>query len=109
MSENIFKTNINNKEIIIIGTAHVSKKSTQLVEDTIIKENPNTVAVEICPSRYKSIFEKDKWQNMDIIKVIKEKKVFLLLINIILSSFQKKIADKFGIKPGAEMITAINL
>lgn len=107
MSENIFKTNINNKEIIIIGTAHVSKKSTQLVEDTIIKENPNTVAVEICPSRYKSIFEKDKWQNMDIIKVIKEKKVFLLLINIILSSFQKKIADKFGIKPGAEMLCAI--
>ena len=107
MSENIFRTNIKNKEIIIVGTAHVSKKSTQLVEDTIIKEHPDTVAVELCSSRYKSIFEKDKWRNMDIIKVIKEKKVFLLLINIILSSFQKKIADKFGIKPGQEMITAI--
>jgi len=104
---NISRLNINDKEIILIGTAHVSKESADLVVETIESEKPDTVCVELCSSRYQAISQKDKWQNMDIVKVIKEKKAFLLLSNLMLSSFQKKIADKFGIKPGQEMISAI--
>jgi len=95
------------KEIILVGTAHVSKESTRLVAAVIEEEIPDTVCVELCESRYQAIRQKDRWQNMNIIKVIKEKKAFLLLSNLLLASFQKKIADKFDIKPGAEMIKAI--
>jgi pheromone shutdown-related protein TraB len=59
-------------------------------------------------ARYQSIRQKDKWLDTDIIKVIKEKKSFLLLSNLLLASFQKRIADKFDIVPGAEMIKAID-
>jgi len=106
-NSNIKRLEINGKEIILIGTAHVSKESAELVVETIDAEKPDTVCVELCSSRYQAISQKDKWQNMDIVKVIKEKKAFLLLSNLMLSSFQKKIADKFGIKPGQEMISAI--
>jgi len=106
-NSNINRLEINGKEIILIGTAHVSKESAELVVETIELEKPDTVCVELCSSRYQAISQKDKWQNMDIVKVIKEKKAFLLLSNLMLSSFQKKIADKFGIKPGQEMISAI--
>ncbi len=95
------------KEIVLIGTAHVSQESSDLVAATIEAEKPDTVCVELCASRYQSIRQKDQWQNMDIVKVIKEKKAFLLLSNLILAAFQKRIAAKLDIVPGAEMIRAI--
>ncbi|MEE9536794.1 MAG: TraB/GumN family protein [Desulfobacterales bacterium] len=95
------------KEFILVGTAHVSKKSAQLVRTVIEEENPDTVCVELCQSRYQAIKQKDRWQDTDIIKVVKEKNSFLLLSNLLLASFQKRIAKQFGIKPGQEMITAI--
>jgi pheromone shutdown-related protein TraB len=95
------------KEIVLIGTAHVSQESSDLVAAVIEAEKPDTVCVELCASRYQSIRLKDQWQNMDIVKVIKEKKTFLLLSNLILAAFQKRIAAKLEIVPGAEMIRAI--
>jgi pheromone shutdown-related protein TraB len=95
------------KEIILVGTAHVSKESVQLVREAVQKEQPDTVCVELCPSRYQAIMQKDRWQDTDIVKVIKEKKSFLLLSNLLLASFQKRIAKKLDINPGQEMIEAI--
>lgn len=95
------------KEIILIGTAHVSKDSVKLVTSVIYDEKPDTVCVELCETRYQAIINKDMWLNTDIVKVIKEKKSFLLLSNLLMASFQKRIAKKFDIKPGQEMIEAI--
>jgi len=95
------------KEITLLGTAHVSRESVRLVQSVIENQKPDTVCVELCPSRYQSITQKDRWQEMDIIKVIREKKAFLLLSNLLLASFQKRIAKKFNIKPGQEMLQAI--
>jgi pheromone shutdown-related protein TraB len=106
-TNNIHSLFFEEKEIILVGTAHVSKESAQLVGDVIETEKPHTVCVELCEARYQSIRQKDKWLDTDIIKVIKEKKSFLLLSNLLLASFQKRIADKFDIVPGAEMIKAI--
>ncbi len=98
---------LGDKEIVLVGTAHVSQESSDLVAAVIEAERPDTVSVELCASRYQSIRMKDQWQNMDIVKVIKEKKTFLLLSNLILAAFQKRIAAKLDIVPGAEMIRAI--
>ncbi|MDP6395966.1 MAG: TraB domain-containing protein [Desulfobacterales bacterium] len=95
------------KTILLIGTAHVSRESADLVASVISEEKPDTVCVELCDSRYQAIRQKNKWQDTNIIKVIKEKKVFLLLSSLLLASFQKKIAKKLNIKPGGEMIKAI--
>lgn len=95
------------KEYIIIGTAHVSRESADLVERLITEEAPGTVCVELCQARYQSMMDSESWRNMDIIKVIREKKSFLLLANLLLASFQKKVADKFDIRPGEEMLRAV--
>ncbi len=107
-TNNIHSLFFEEKEVTLVGTAHVSKESAQLVSDIIEAEKPDTVCVELCDARYQSIRQKDKWLDTDIIKVIKEKKSFLLLSNLLLASFQKRIADKFDIVPGAEMIKAID-
>jgi len=95
------------KTVILVGTAHVSKESVDLVESVIAAEHPDTVAIELCASRFQSMTEPGQWQDMDIIRVIKEKKAFLLLSNLMLASFQKRIAAKLDITPGAEMAQAI--
>jgi pheromone shutdown-related protein TraB len=95
------------KQIHLIGTAHVSKESARLVKEIITTERPDTVCVELCNSRYQSLRHAEQWQNTDIVKIIKEKKAFLLLSNLMLASFQKRIGEKLNVKPGQEMITAI--
>ena len=105
--EAIHRLNFEDKEIILLGTAHVSRESTELVSSVIEEKKPDCVCVELCQSRYQVISQRDKWQKMDIIKVIKDKKAFLLLSNLLLASFQKRIARKLNIKAGEEMIKAI--
>lgn len=91
-NEAVHRLNFEDKEIILLGTAHISKESVELVSSVIEEEKPDCVCVELCQSRYQAISQKDKWQKMDIIKVIKDKKAFLLLSNLLLASFQKRIA-----------------
>ena len=95
------------KEVILVGTAHVSEESAELVVRVINHEQPDTVCVELCQSRYQSMTQSNTWKDTDLIKVIREKKTFLLLSNLMLASFQKKIGKKLGIKPGQEMLEAI--
>ncbi len=106
-SENVFHLTFDDKEIILVGTAHVSRESVDLVRNVIEAERPDTVCVELCPSRYQSIIDANQWKNTNILKVIKEKKAFLLLANLMLASFQRRIGEKFGVKPGAEMVQAL--
>jgi pheromone shutdown-related protein TraB len=106
-NSNLHRLYHDEKEIVVVGTAHVSRESTRLVDRVISEEKPDLVCVELCQSRYQAILQKDTWLEMDIIKVIKEKKAFLLLSNLLLASFQKKIARQFDIKPGEEMVRAI--
>ncbi|MTI66074.1 MAG: TraB/GumN family protein [Firmicutes bacterium] len=108
MSDNIHRLNLDGKEIILIGTAHVSKHSEVEVKEVIEAERPDSVCVELDKGRYNSVVQGSKWKDMDIIKIIKEKKAPLLLVNLVMSSFQKRIAKQFGINPGAEMVQGIN-
>ena len=107
-SKNVHILKKDEKEIILVGTAHVSKNSAEEVKKIIEEEKPDSVCVELCSARYNSIKNKKKWEEMDIISIIKQKKALLLLVNLILSSFQKRLAKQLGINPGQEMIQAIS-
>ena len=105
--ENITRLEMNGKEYILIGTAHVSKHSAEQVKEVIEAEKPDSVCVELDEQRYQTITEGSKWQEMDIIQVIKEKRASLLLMNLAISSFQNRMAKELGIKAGQEMIQGI--
>ncbi len=107
VEENITRIHLDGKEYILIGTAHVSKHSAEQVKEVIEAEKPDAVCVELDKQRYQSITDGNKWKEMDIIQVIKEKKASLLLMNLAISSFQNRMANQFGIKAGQEMIQGI--
>ncbi|MFZ7132981.1 MAG: TraB/GumN family protein [Eubacteriales bacterium] len=106
-NSNIHRLQYEDKEIILIATAHVSKNSAQEVKEVIEREQPDSICIELDKGRYQSLKEKDKWKNTDIVKIIKEKKVGFMLSNIILSNYQRKIAEQFNINAGQEMIQGI--
>ncbi len=98
---------VGNKDIYLLGTAHVSKQSVEdvrLVSETV---QPDTVCVELCASRYEVLTKQDAWQKMDIYKVVKDNKALFLLAQLGLSTFYRKIGQKLGVRPGAEMLEGI--
>ncbi len=107
MEENITRLDYQDKEIILIATAHVSKQSAELTKQVIEEEQPDSVCVELDEGRYQNIQNPKAWENTDIIQVIKKKKVGFLLANLILSSYQKKIAKGLNTVVGQEMLQGI--
>ncbi len=107
MKDQLIKIDYQGKEIILIPTAHVSQESVNLVRETIKEENPDSICIELDDQRYKNLKNPEAWKNTNIIDIIKEKKVTLLIANLILSSYQKNIAKKLKTKPGQEMMEGI--
>ena len=99
---------LNGRKITLIGTAHVSKESIDEVTQTINTLNPDCVAIELDEKRADSIQNAERYSQLDIIKVLKRHEGFLLLANLILSSFQRRMGLNVGVKPGDEMLAAIN-
>jgi len=107
MSDNIMTITLGGKEIKLIGTAHVSRESIEEVKSIICEEKPDMVCVELDQGRYNSITQKDSWEKLDLTKVFKEGKGFLLIANLVLASFQRRLGNELGVKPGEEMKTAV--
>jgi len=100
--------NVDDREIIVVGTAHISRQSVDLVREVIENEKPDTVCIELDPQRYKALSEQKRWESLDLKKLIKEKQLSTLIVNILLSSYQKKLGEKLGVMPGTELLEAAN-
>ncbi len=108
-SGNVHEILIDGKKILLIGTAHISQSSVDEVNNVLNQVKPDTVCIELCPSRYQAMLAKDQWKNMDIFKVIREGKSFLLFANLIMTAFQRRLGSRLGVKPGSEMFEAANV
>lgn len=93
----------------VVGTAHISERSVHEVRDTIEKVQPDTVAIELCQTRFDAMADPDRWRKLDIFQIIKQKKVLFTLAQLSLSSYQKRLGDKLGVQPGAEMAEAVKV
>lgn len=107
MNENIVKLNYKDKEIYLVKTAHVSKNSINDVKECIGEVKPDSICIELDEDRYKKISDPEKWSDTDIVKIIKEKKVGFLLVNLILASFQRRMAINMDSNSGGEMLEGI--
>ena len=95
------------EDIILVGTAHISKDSVKEVKSAIKKYNPNVVAVELCGKRYEALTKKDQWENTPITALLKANKAYLVLAQTFLASIQRRLGKEYGVEPGSEMIAAI--
>jgi pheromone shutdown-related protein TraB len=94
-------------EIIIVGTAHVSEKSVQEVVGKIEEVQPDIVAVELCPARYRAITGQEEEREIKISELLSGGKLYFLLVQWFLAYIQRKMGEEMGVKPGSEMLAAI--
>lgn len=105
----IEKLTINDCQVTLLGTAHVSKTSVDAVHALITSNNFDGIAIELCPSRYNALIDPDSLAKMDLFSVIKSGKAAMVTASLALGAFQQKMADEMGIELGAEMKMAAEL
>ena len=92
----------------ILGTAHVSSESVELVRNQIEEWGPDLVAVELCPSRMAALTEPESLDSEDLLKIIKEGRSAMILLQSALAAQQRRMGVSSGEKPGAELLAAVN-
>ncbi len=95
------------RRFYLVGTAHVSSNSADLVERVLREHQPDTVCLELCPARHDALSSPERWKETDIFSVIRTGRAYVLMAQFALSAFQKKLADEFRIRPGEEMLRAM--
>jgi pheromone shutdown-related protein TraB len=106
---NVDLIEVDGRSFYIVGTAHVSEHSADLVEKTIRDKNPDTVCLELCQARYDALSNPETWKQTDIFSVIKTGRAYVLMAQLALSTFQKQLAKEFHIRPGEEMHRAMSI
>lgn len=96
------------RRIHLVGTAHVSAESVELVRRTIEEVRPEAVAVELCAARLQALRDPERWKQMDLWSVIRQGRSTVLFAQLLLVGYQKRLGRKLGVTPGAEMIEAVN-
>jgi len=91
---------------VLLGTAHVSRASVEAVKEMADSAVFDAIAVELCPARHQALTKQQQWKDMDLYRIIREKKAGLVMANLALGAYQRRIAEQFGIEPGAELKAA---
>jgi pheromone shutdown-related protein TraB len=97
---------IEGREFILVGTAHVSRESADLVREVIEKERPDCVCIELDAQRFDALAHRQRWECLDLRQVIRQRQLAPLLANLVLASYQRKLGGALGVIPGSELLEA---
>jgi len=97
---------LDGREVVLIGTAHISQNSVDTVRKVIATEQPDTVCIELDAQRFQALRDRNRWESLNLIQVVRKGQVPFLLANLALASFQKRMGLQTGVKPGAELAAA---
>lgn len=104
--DDVHVIDLDGRTLYLVGTAHISQKSVELVERIISTERPDAVCLELDQKRYTTLTEKTRWESLDLKEVIRKKQLSTLMINMLMASYQKKLGNQLGVTPGAELLAA---
>ncbi|MGE3499502.1 MAG: TraB/GumN family protein [Candidatus Binatia bacterium] len=91
---------------VLVGTAHVSRESAELVERVIAAEQPDSICIELDPRRFEALARPAQFAALDLRAIIRQRQLAPLLVNLILSGYQRQLGGALGVMPGAEMLAA---
>jgi pheromone shutdown-related protein TraB len=104
---NVTRLDFAGKELYLVGTAHVSRQSVEEVRRVVAALRPDTVCVELDRGRYETLVDETRWRKLDVRDVLARGKLGLFLSSLLFAGFQKRLGDKLGVRPGAEMLAAV--
>jgi len=105
-AEDVEILELDGREFVLVGTAHISQHSVDLVREVIEAEKPDAVCVELDAQRYEALSQQKKFESLDLREVIRNRQLAALLMNMLLASYQKRLGGKLGVTPGSELLEA---
>ncbi len=108
-ASDVHRIGLADREILLVGTAHISRESVDLVRAVIEREQPDAVCVELDPGRYQALQEEQRWESLDLRQVIRQRQLATLMANLILASYQKRLGGMLGVAPGSELLEAVHV
>ncbi len=100
---------LGDRKVTLVGTAHISEESRKEVEETIEEIEPDLVGVELDEKRFESLNDRDGWKDLDLAEAIRDGKGYLLLMNLLLAVYQRRLGLEEGIEPGEELMAAVEM
>lgn len=108
-SPDVHRLQVGGRLFVLVGTAHISQHSVDLVRQVIEREGPDRVCIELDPQRYEALSQGSRFDSLDLREIIRKKQLAPLMINLILASYQKRLGMKLGVKPGSELLEAAKI
>ena len=105
-SSDVHRLEVDGRQFILVGTAHISRESVDLVREVIERERPDTVCVELDAQRYEALSQEQRWESLDLREIIRNKQLTTLLMNLLLASYQRRLGLQLGVTPGSELLEA---
>ena len=105
----VHRLRVGAREIVLVGTAHISRESVDLVREVIDREQPDTVCIELDQQRFEALSQEQRWESLDLREVIRNRQLTTLLANLLLASYQRRLGGKLGVVPGSELLEAIQV
>jgi pheromone shutdown-related protein TraB len=105
-SEDVRVVRLGEREVVVLGTAHVSRESVDLVRSAIGELRPDAVCVELDPKRFEALARPERFEALDLREVIRSRQLATLGLNLALASYQRALGLSLGVRPGAELLEA---
>jgi pheromone shutdown-related protein TraB len=102
----VHRIEVGGRRITIVGTAHISRESVDLVREVIEGEEPDCVCLELDAQRYEALSQGQRFEDLDLRQVIRGRHLSTLMANLILASYQKRLGQQLGVTPGSELLEA---
>jgi pheromone shutdown-related protein TraB len=107
--EEVETLELEGRRVVLVGTAHISQESVDLVRRVLERERPNVVCVELDQRRFDALSQRKRWEGLDLREIIRKRQLATLMINLFLASYQKRLGGKLGVVPGSELLAAIEV
>ncbi len=105
-SSDVHLVEVGGRSFYLVGTAHVSRESRDLVRRVIEQERPDCVCVELDERRFEALSQEHKFDDLDLRAVIRQRQLVTLMLNLVLSAYQRQLGLSLGVMPGAELLEA---
>jgi len=105
-SGDVHRVEVAGRELWLVGTAHISQRSVDLVREVIEREKPDAVCIELDEGRYEALSQEKKFEEQDLREVLRRKQLSTLMLNLILASYQRRLGLQLGVAPGSELLEA---
>ncbi len=106
MPQDVHRIESDGRTVIVVGTAHISRESVEQVRETIEREEPDRVCIELDERRFEALSKPQRFDSLDLKEIIRSQQLATLMMNLLLSAYQRTLGLQLGVKPGSELLEA---